>query len=64
MGLSKISWFASGESAEANNDLRDIDSLRKNRRRGVCDSLLLILYGGHVIVPFFFFCSWNMCKMI
>ena len=50
-GLSKISWFASGESAEANNDLRDIDSLRKNRRRGVCDSLLLILYGGHVIVP-------------
>ena len=39
-------------------DLRDSDSmctdlppLRKNQRRGVCDSLLLIMYGGHVIVP-------------
>ena len=39
-------------------DLQDSDSLctdlpplRKNRRRGICDSLSLIVYGDHVIVP-------------
>ena len=25
--------------------------LSENRRRGVCDSPLLIVYGGHVIFP-------------
>ena len=25
--------------------------LKKNRRRGLCDSALLIVYGGHVIFP-------------
>ena len=25
--------------------------VRKNRRRGFCDSPLLIVYGGHVIIP-------------
>ena len=59
MRLSKISWFASGELAETNNRsarqwlslCTDLPPLRKNLRRGICDSLLLIVYGGHVIVP-------------
>ena len=32
--------------------------LSNNQRRGVCDSPLVIVYGGHVIFP------QNMCKMI
>ena len=32
--------------------------LSKNQRRGVCDSPVVIVYGGHAGV------SWNMWKMI
>ena len=32
--------------------------LSENQRRGVCDSPVVIVYGGHVGV------SWNMWKMI